>query len=164
MPNPKYRISGAVAGVLLALAGLAGAREALPPAPGGSNPRPGAPSDLPVMVVVPGALEAGRLETMARGCYVRFFGATHYEGPPLFIVGPIALFEMEEGSYDANWVGLRGAEVGPRATLITYGRPNFERRSMVLGPGERVGDFRSVRWAELGPFENIASLRIGCRP
>lgn len=164
MPNPKHWTLGAVAGALLALADSAGAREALPPAPGGINPRPGAPSELPVMVVVPGTLEAERLEAMAQGCYVRFFGRTYYEGSPLFIVGPIALFNMENGPYNADWIGIQSAVVGPRATVIAYDRPNFEQRSMVLGPGERVGDFRSVRWRKLGPFENIASLRIGCRP
>ena len=82
----------------------------------------------------------------------------------MLIVGPIALFTLQEGPYDANSIGLRSAVVGPRATVFTYDRPNFERRGTMLGPGERVGDFRSVRWPKLGPFENTTSLHIGCRP
>ncbi|HYE35791.1 beta/gamma crystallin domain-containing protein [Methylocaldum sp.] len=161
----KHLWLGAVAGGLFTVAALsATASEAVPPAVPGTGARPpfaGESSALPTVLIVPGTFSA---ERVTDGCWVQFYTGDDFTGTQLNIIGPVDMRSME-GPFGARWTGLESAKVGPRARVTVFAGKDFERRSLVLEPGQHIPDLEKSRGrSRLGLFKDIKSLRVICLP
>lgn len=161
----------------LAAAAVAAALSALSPAswaqggPAAQGPaatRPGPPesvppppvtsggADLPSVIVVP--RDYRHDETLARGCWVRFYNDKSYGGRSLTLAGPAQMPKIHVPG--GLWVKWSSVIVGPGATVTTYDFEHFKNATAVLRPGQRIPDLRDRK---LGLFEDIHSLRIACQ-
>jgi hypothetical protein len=126
-------------------------RKSAPPSPVAS----GGP-DLPSVIVVPHGQPADA--RLGKGCWVQFYDEKAYGGRSLTLVGPV---QMEKMNIPGGlWVNWSSAVVGPAATVATFDYEHFKNRTAVLRPGQSIPDLHD---GKLGLFEDIHSLRIGCR-
>lgn len=99
------------------------------------------PSALPTILIVPGSFAA---ERVADGCWVQFFTDDRFAGIQLNIVGPVEMRTMK-GAFGARWTGLESAVVGLRAQVTAFGDEDFEDRSLIFEPGQRITDLEASR-------------------
>lgn len=130
-------------------ASLVGA--AAPPPVAGGGP------DLPSVIVVPPNQAFD--EKLGNGCWVRFFDDKSYRGRSLTLVGPVEMPKIHIPG--GLWVNWSSAVVGPKATVDTFDYEQFQNRTAVLRPGQRIPDLKDRK---LGLFEDIHSVRIACKP
>lgn len=125
------------------------AQAAPPPVTGGGI-------DLPSVIVVP--RNYSHDEKLGNGCWVRFFDDKSYGGRSLTLIGPVEMPKIHIPG--GLWVNWSSAAVGPNATVTTYDYEQFQNRTAVLQPGQRIPDLRDRK---LGLFEDIHSVRIACK-
>jgi hypothetical protein len=125
------------------------AQAAPPPVTGGGI-------DLPSVIVVP--RNYSHDEKLGNGCWVRFFDDKSYGGRSLTLIGPVEMPKIHIPG--GLWVNWSSAAVGPNATVTTYDFEQFQNRTAVLQPGQRIPDLKDRK---LGLFEDIHSVRITCK-
>lgn len=112
--------------------------------------------DMPAIIVAP--RNHPHDKKLGNGCWVRFFDDSAYRGRSLTLVGPVEMPKMNIPG--GLWINWRSATVGPSATVTTFDYEQFQNRSAVLHPGQRIPDLTDRK---LGLFEDIHSVRIACK-
>lgn len=125
-------------------------RQVAPPPVTGGGP------DLPSVIVVP--RDYPHDEKLGNGCWVRFFDDKSYSGRSLTLIGPVEMPKMNIPG--GLWINWSSAMVGPNATVTTFDYEQFQNRTAVLSPGQRIPDLKDRK---LGLFEDIHSVRIACK-
>ncbi|MGQ0752865.1 MAG: beta/gamma crystallin domain-containing protein [Betaproteobacteria bacterium] len=168
--------SGRVLATILA----AGAAGALSSAYAADDNRPGGPKDkgkeqsstdgsssgtkqsaaapgTPVIVLVPIAIAT--TETFGDGCWVRLHDRTNFRGNQLSLVGPVDMPNMRT-AFGTDWGGeFDSIAVGPKATVTVYDNENYKDKAATFKPGQKIADMGDK---QIGPFEDIRSLKIAC--
>lgn len=112
------------------------------------------PSPAAVLVLLPTA--QAQNQRLADGCWVRFFDDKDFKGDTLTLAGPVDLPKMELGNVWRDW---ESAIVGPKATVRTFDNENFNDRTAMLKPGQKIADLGDQK---LGWFEEVKSARVAC--
>lgn len=96
---------------------------------------------------------AALTQEMARGCWVRFYNDSHYEGQQFTIIGPKRIPDMR------TWdTGIDSAIVGPNARVHAYSDENYLVPTLTLEPGQKVANLHT----ELGFWKDVESLKVVC--
>jgi hypothetical protein len=109
------------------------------------------PAASPESPAAPGAAAADAAARQAAidGCWARLYDAENFIGRSVTLSGPSEMPDMQ-GSF-------RSIEVGPYATVITFGDEDFANESARFNAGERAANLR-----EPGLSDDFESLRLTC--
>jgi hypothetical protein len=147
---------------LLPAAAVAAAFTAVPMALAQSNSGSAKPesgsfaSAEPVAVLMPFAVASA--DSLANGCWARFYDGENYTGAKLSLVGPVDMPNMRT-AFGGDWGGeFDSVAIGPRAKVQVYDSENYGQRFASFKSGDRIPDLGEKK----GFFEDIRSLRISC--
>jgi hypothetical protein len=95
------------------------------------------------------ATNAAARQAAVDGCWARLYDAVNFIGRSMTLSGPSEMPDMQ-GSF-------RSIEVGPYATVVTFGEEDFANESSRFNAGERAANLR-----EPGLSDEFESLRLTC--
>jgi len=117
-----------------------------------------APAIAPQIIIAPTEVRSD--PTLVRGCWVRLFPQTDYQGlNDLTVAGPAELPSLHTPIGDVYW--KQKAEsliVGPKASVTVFEEQSFRGPTVALGPGTRQPQLRK----DLKLMQSIDSLKIAC--
>ena len=116
-----------------------------------------ASSGAPFIVLVPIAIAT--TETFGDGCWVRLYDRTNFSGNQLSLVGPVDMPNMRT-AFGTDWGGeFDSIAVGPKATVTVYDNEYYKDKAATFKPNEKIANMGDK---QIGPFEDIRSLKIAC--
>lgn len=122
------------------------------------TPLPLAPVIPPQIIIAP--TEVRTNPTLAKGCWVRLFPQTGYQGQDeLTVAGPVDLPSLRTPTGGVLWKHkAESIIVGPKATITLYENQSYRGPSVTVKPGTMETKLREG----LQIMQSIDSLKIRC--